>query len=104
MDRFVFSLSFVFAFPDTNKEIRTILQQHKNHSRKGKYFGYYLELHEFWIEEEYFLLYIVNFTWVFLQTDYQFKANVTFPTETILIYGLRDEINRSVLYNVLNVD
>lgn len=56
------------------------------------------------MEEEYFLLYIVNFTWVFLQTDYQFKANVTFPTETILIYGLRDEINRSVLYNVLNVD
>ena len=55
-------------------------------------------------KEEYFLLYIVNFTWVFLQTDYQFKANVTFPTETILIYGLRDEINRNVLYNVLNVD
>ena len=103
MDRFVFSLSFVFAFPDTNKEIRTILQQHKK-LPKGNYFGYYLELHEFWIEEEYFLLYIVNFTWVFLQTDYHFKANVTFPTETILIYGLRDEINGSVLYNVLNVD
>ena len=56
------------------------------------------------MEEEYFLLYIVNFTWVFLQTDHQFKANVTFPTETILIYGLKNEINRSVLYNVLNVD
>lgn len=105
MDRFVFSLSFVFAFPDTNKEIRTILQQQKNHSRRETILDTInLELHEFWIEEEYFLLYIVNFTWVFLQTDYQFKANVTFPTETILIYGLRDEINRSVLYNVLNVD
>lgn len=74
MDRFVFSLSFVFAFPDTNKEIRKKKpKQNYNDNKslpKGNYFGYYLELHEFWIEEEYFLLYIVNFTWVFLQTDY----------------------------------
>ena len=34
MDRFVFILSLVFAFPDTNKEIRTKLQQQKNHSRR----------------------------------------------------------------------
>ena len=73
MDRFVFSLSYVFAFPDTNKDIRKKKNPKQNYNDNKSlptrnYFAYYLDFHEFWIERRIFSI-------------IKFKINVTFPTE-----------------------